>query len=148
MTLDYNKYLHTLPHLGDTHYIQVRVTHSLHCLPWLSSVVSVILQLLVLLELSLTMGRCPAPSCFLPFLSHSSLASYWLASFPSVSHSEPSRDFRLVPCFAFSPSSQGFYFLLPFLFLFSGLLLSTLKVSLTDTFPLFFRLEWRSQNSH
>ena len=61
MTLDYNKYLHTLPHLGDTHYIQVRVTHSFHCLPWLSSVVSVIFLLLVSFFLNCPWGWVDAP---------------------------------------------------------------------------------------
>ena len=65
----------------------------------------------------------PLPSCFLSFLSDSRLASYRLSSFPSVSPSEPDRDFRLVPCFAFPPFSQGFLSLLLFLFPFSSLLL-------------------------
>ena len=61
MTLDYNKYLHTLLHLKDTHYIQVRVIHSFHCLPWLSSVVSVIFLLLVSFFLSCPWRWADAP---------------------------------------------------------------------------------------
>ena len=73
-------------------------------------------------SLSVTQWMPRSPSCFLSTLSDSLSASHGLSSLPPISFSEPDRNPWLVFRLFFSLSSQRFLPLLPFLFLFSGLL--------------------------